>query len=431
MSLLPAKPLPDEVRYLLTTDAIRERSENILNAVESGQSNYFTVDRGQLEACADEVIKTTFRQYPDLQIPYHSRWRHFEVAGLDRYSTFRMNFEIGSTARPAPTPHDRARAEIDLAVVSVLLDAGAGADWRYSEPAFPNAPPVRGGARQTPLQRSEGLGVASFHMFMSGAFSSNPRNPMQADAQGLAELTESRLARGFQVRKGNPLVGVIGRLALLQRLARAMQAQPELFGRHPRPGGLFDTLTQNGQRHEIKAEEILSVILQAFASIWPAENQFMGHAVGDCWPHRLAGGTGPCAGWVPIHKLSQWLTYSLLEPFERAGITVTDLDALTALAEYRNGGLLIDMNVINWGDPTAADAEYIPADEAVIEWRALTLALMTPLAQLIRAKLNRDAASLPLAKILEGGTWAAGRAIAQQRRGGLPPITIASDGTVF
>jgi len=41
---------------------------------------------------------------------------------------------------------------------------------------------------------------------------------------------------------------------------------------------------------------------------------------------------------VPFHKLTQWLTYSLLEPLETAGLTVVNLDELTALPEYRNGG---------------------------------------------------------------------------------------------
>jgi hypothetical protein len=38
---------------------------------------------------------------------------------------------------------------------------------------------------------------------------------------------------------------------------------------------------------------------------------------------------------------------------------------------------------------------------------------------------------MPLACVLEGGTWAAGRVLANELRGGLPPLDIASDGTVF
>jgi Protein of unknown function (DUF1688) len=68
----------------------------------------------------------------------------------------------------------------------------------------------------------------------------------------------------------------------------------------------------------------------------------------------------------------------------------------------------------------------------VVEWRALTVALLDRLAALIRKRLGRDAASLPLARILQGGTWGAGRMLAAKLRAdGGPPIAIISDGTVF
>jgi hypothetical protein len=132
---------------------------------------------------------------------------------------------------------------------------------------------------------------------------------------------------------------------------------------------------------------------------------------------------------VPFHKLSQWLTYSLLEPFEWAGVRVVDLDALTGLPEYRNGGLLLDTGVLRLRDPDWAGRDWQVGDELVVEWRALTVALLDELAPLVRARL--DAADLPLACVLEGGTWAAGRALAQRLRGGRPPLSVISDGTVF
>ena len=50
----------------------------------------------------------------------------------------------------------------------------------------------------------------------------------------------------------------------------------------------------------------------------------------------------------------------------------------------------------------------------------------------VRAELGVTAEAFPLARVLEGGTWAAGRRIAAERReGGGPPLTIDSDGTVF
>ena len=137
-------------------------------------------------------------------------------------------------------------------------------------------------------------------------------------------------------------------------------------------------------------------------------------------------------GWVPFHKLSQWMSYSLLEPLQWAGVTVTGLDALTGLPEYRNGGLLIDGGVIKPRDPRLLARSWKPQDEFIIEWRALTVVLLDELAVLVRARLNKSADELPLACILEGGTWAAGREIAQELRpDGAPPLRIESDGTIF
>lgn len=70
--------------------------------------------------------------------------------------------------------------------------------------------------------------------------------------------------------------------------------------------------------------------------------------------------------------------------------------------------------------------------ELIVEWRALTVCLLDILADRVRAKLGLTAEQLPLSKILQGGTWAAGRVAAAQRRpGGMPPINIRSDGSVF
>jgi light-regulated signal transduction histidine kinase (bacteriophytochrome) len=91
----------------------------------------------------------TREAYPDLRIPYHSRWRHFVVGGVDRWQ------ELASQL-PAD-PLERARAAIDLATVSVLLDAGAGTAWRYRD--APSA---------LTLARSEGLAIASLAMFQAG-----------------------------------------------------------------------------------------------------------------------------------------------------------------------------------------------------------------------------------------------------------------------
>jgi len=401
---------PAPLATLLSPAAIRERSRNILAAAEAGRTRHFRVDRSKLAAAADLVAGVTRRRYPSLAIPYHSRWRHFEAGGVDRGARLTRDLSGRDAA-------ECARARIDLAVVSVLLDAGAGAAWRYLE--------VATGQR---FARSEGLGVASFHAFMAGAFSADPRDPLRVDAAALAQIDAAALRRVFQADAANPLVGIEGRAALLRRLGAALTSQRASFAGRARPGGLYDALTASSAG-ALRAGDLLRALLDGLNAIWPAGNVHEGVALGDAWRHPHAGGEGASAGWVPFHKLSQWLAYSLFEPFEWAGVSIVERDALTGLPEYRNGGLLLDTGVLALRDPSAAEVVHDVGSELVIEWRALTVALIDLLADAVRAALGRP--DLPLACVLEGGTWAAGRECAQALRAGDPPLAIRSDGTVF
>jgi hypothetical protein len=490
----PATPT-GAAALLRSTAAIRERAQGLLARARRGESAYFTVNDAALDNTAAVVAEVTRARYPTLAIPYHSRWRHFEAGGVDRAA--QLTQALGDA--PAAV---QARARIDLALVSVLLDAGAGPDWLYREagrdPGRESAcalgregsrAPAREASQDAAVEappgaaasfnRSEGLGVASFHAFMDGLFSSDPAQPLQADADGLRAVTAESIARAFQVGPDNPLVGVEGRAALLRRLGDALAAQPEVFGRPGRPGGLFDHLTgarrgPAGQEAHgadaatagatLEAHDIFTALLDTLSGIWPARSTLGGnipapHAataaapdaamgaagdsssrvnasakpvpLGDCWRHPAVRGPGLTDGWMPFHKLSQWLAYSLLEPFEWAGVRVTGLDRLTGLPEYRNGGLLLDGGVLRWRDEALAARAAEAADPHIVEWRALTVALLDELAPRVRAQLGVPAEAMPLACVLEGGTWAAGRVLAQRLRGGLPPLNITSDGTVF
>jgi hypothetical protein len=268
-------------------------------------------------------------------------------------------------------------------------------------------------------------------MFIGGAFSSRPDDPFRVDADTLMALNTDELARGFQVRIDNPLVGLEGRAALLNRLGQAVADNRSVFGQtdDPRPGGLFDVLAiADG----IAAQRILEALLQHLGPIWPGRIRVGGVDLGDTWRHPLATAVDVTDGLVPFHKLSQWLAYSLIEPLEWAGLTVTDIDGLTGLPEYRNGGLFIDTGVLRLKNPAEAGAAHAVESRLVVEWRALTVALLDEIAPLVRAKLDLEAREFPLAKILEGGTWATGRRLARARRpDGAPPLTVISDGTVF
>jgi hypothetical protein len=382
--------MSDSLTYLRSPAAIRERAGQMLKYVEDGRSHWFAFDADGLEAAVQATLAVTRDRFANpAAIPFHSRWRHFEAGGHDRWSAL--------AKRLTELPKEEvARRRMDLAVVSVLLDAGAGPAWSYREPDTGET-----------YARSEGLGVASLHMFANGAFSRDAKgDPLRVDAERLAELTPMDIAMGFQVKAHNPLTGLEGRAGLLRKLGGVGL---------PRPGAVFDIVATGS---EVKAASILAAVLDKLSPIWPLP-------MGDVWPH-------PAIGMVPFHKLSQWLSYSLVEPLEGAGLKVIALDELTGLPEYRNGGLLVDAGALRPKQKVLLEKAFAPGDEPIVEWRALTVALLDRIAQHVRGHLGLDAARLPLVKVLEAGTWFAGRVLAAERRpGGGPPITVVSDGTVF
>jgi len=395
---------------------VRERAHLILDAGLADRLEYFRVDLHRLAEAADLTAAITREAYPSLEIPFHSRWRHFMIDGDDRWMT------IAGAAR-WPSVAARARAEFDLAIISVLLDAGAGPTWRYRDAVTARA-----------IGRSEGLALASLAVFCGGLFSAKPSDRLRVDAGKLAELTTAALSDGFQAGPGNPLLGIEGRADLLRRVGGVALDAPSVFAQNdgPRPGGLFDHLASLASGGQIAAAAILAEVLKHLGSIWPGRTVLGGMPLGDCWRHPAIKTGDATDQLMPLHKLSQWLTYSLIEPMERAGIVVTEIDGLTGLAEYRNGGLLVDTGALALRDQADAERQHEVGSTLVVEWRALTVALLDRLAGLVRQRLGRDACQLPLPKILQGGTWAAGRAIARRLRAdGSAPLHVISDGTVF
>jgi hypothetical protein len=406
-------PLKGAAQWLLTTDAIRVRARQFLSLADQDKLTHLRLDRERLPLAVDEVIAVTREAYPDLDIPYHSRWRHFAVGGRDRWG--RLATALDANAR------ERARIAFDLAVTSVLLDAGSGPGWRYVEPAT--------GAT---FERSEGLAVASFDLFVAGAFSGEPTLPLRADATGLARFDAGRLAQGFQSRPDNLLIGLEGRADLMRRLGATLAATPALFGGDARIGNMVDRVLDWAKDGQLPATAILDALLSGLGPIWPGRLTLADTPLGDTWQHPAARSADAADGLVPFHKLSQWLAYSLVEPLQELGLVVTDLDRLTGLPEYRNGGLFLDLGVLAWRDPDISRRRLTPGDEPIVEWRALTVGLLDEVAGQMRARLRLDAEQLPLAKVMQGGTWSAGRRVAARlRSGGGPPVALDSDGTVF
>ncbi len=402
-----------DLELIFTPKRVREQSERIFELAIQ-QKTHFNIHLDQMDKCAQFVVETINQNYPDLNIPFHSRWGHFKVGGVDRISFLNKKLE------PLPI-RDRVRAKLDLAIVSVLLDAGAGMEWSYND------------VNAKKYSKSEGLAVASFNLFLQGFFSSDKKNNLRVDAEKLISIKPSDIALGFQASKNNPLVGTEGRSQVLQRLGSALNNNKPYFpGKDSRPGNLIDHLISVSDNNKIHAEQILKALLFGLNEIWPARIQISGQNLGDVWNYTNISISPSFESLVPFHKLSQWMTYSLIEPIEEMGLQVTHLNDLTGLPEYRNGGLFYDMGVLSLRHQADLEKVHTPESAFIIEWRALTVVLLDKIAELVRKKLNKNEDEFPLIKILEGGTWWAGRRIAKEkRRDGGAPFKIQSDGTVF
>lgn len=384
--------------------AIRDSAARIADLTRRGDG-VFELDESRLEIVAEHVVDSIRRRYPTIDIPLHSRWRHFEVEGTDSLQRF-------NDATAEYSALELARTGLDLIVPSVLLDAGAGPSWRFR---------TTSGAL---LSRSEGLAIASLELFLSGSFSADPSRPLRTDGGALVALELDDFSERMQSSEDEPLIGLDNRLLLLQQLGRIIQRESKVFP-NGRLGDLADYLiaTPTG---EISATYILSTILRQFGSMWPQRIVVSGVNLGDAWWYSPP--SGKIEAVVPFHKLSQWLTYSIAETLQRSGWAVRDVEELTGLAEYRNGGLFIDCGVLQLKQEFARPS-YLIESRTIVEWRALTVYLLDRTAERVRSILGRE---LSLPGVLEGGTWHVGRELAYERSStGLSPLEIDTDGTVF
>ncbi len=398
--------------WFLTPLAVRQSAERIYQQLVRGHSEHFRIDEKQLPRAVDLTRAVTQAAYPDLeQIPYHSRLAHFGAGGIDRL----LDFERRCSGL---APDEQLRSWFELIITSVLLDAGAGNAWRFVEEETTQR-----------YSRSEGLAVASYRWFVSGQMSGSMGAPA-ALSDNLKRTTAQDVVHALQVTDDNPLDGLEGRALLLRRLGEVVEHSDLFRGSVSRPGNLADALRKRASVRqdgvvELPATQVLDAVLRGLGGVWPGREVLGGVNLGDVWTHSRFGR-------VPFHKLSQWLTYSLCDALERFGWRITSLDELTGLAEYRNGGLFVDVGVLSLVDPKAAQLVHAVNSDLVIEWRASTVALLDRLADALGAGWGLDRQQLPLAKVLQGGSWAAGRQIAAQlRQDASPPIRVLSDGTVF
>ncbi len=403
---------------LLCAAAVRERCGRIGELAQAGQANWFSINQGNFQRAVALVRQNCLKNYPDLKIPLHSRWRHFEMGETGLWQHYTRGFNGGNV--------ELARSGIDLVFLSVLLDAGAGGQWQYQCPVT--------AAR---LSRSEGLAAASVDLFFNHVARFEPARGWIMDAECLYQLTQKKLCAAMQHSHKNPLLGVEGRLSLLHGLADVLHARRTDGHLYSRPGNLVDecmaiSKTPLGGKLSLDLTHVLVMVLKNFSTMWPGGHIHNGVNLGDCGYHSLIATEDATSGIIPFHKLSQWLTYSMIEPLKWAGIEVTDLDGLTGLPEYRNGGLFVDTGALQPLDVNLINSRLGLESEAVVEWRALTVFMLDQLAVAVRKSLQLSAKQLPLCAVLQGGTWATGRELAARLRPrAAPPFNLVTDGTVF
>ena len=318
---------------LLSAAAVRERAHRHAGARARRTGCRISASiSSRLDAAADLVVATHARGLSRRSMCRSMRaggtsWSRGAIAGpaIDRDTAWRDAAE-------------RARAAFDLAIVTVLLDAGAGRRWRYRDATD----------RQTrrPLR---GLGARQPRMFAAGAFSSDPRRPLRADAAALRGMTRDDPAHGIS-RSTDAIRCSASRAAprCCAALGDAWRRSPDVFARAtaPAPGRAVRPSRRRALGGGVPAPASWRRCCASWARSgrrgwsWAA---FRSATAGATRRSRRDDATD---GLVPLHKLSQWLAYSLIEPLEAAGIAVTDIDGLTGLAEYRNGGLFVDTGVL-------------------------------------------------------------------------------------
>ncbi|KAH8664713.1 hypothetical protein BX600DRAFT_302939 [Xylariales sp. PMI_506] len=461
----PPDPHLDPAAYLRSLGAIRERSKIVSDKATRNALQHFDVDMNKFPDVVRFVCGIIKRDYdaPFTSIPSHGRYQHFAVGGRDRIANLLSTWSDIDV-------NEKCRRLLDLFLISVLLDAGAGTTWSF-----------KSAENGRIYRRSEGLAIASLEMFKTGLFSSDPNNKYQVDKEALKRLTVSQFAKGLQVGPTNELAGLEGRCQLLIRLGEALDQKKEFFGQFGRPGNMLDYLlshptTQASSMPIVVLPVLWNVLMTGLAPIWPASRTAVdGVSLGDAWPCQsmpqapasptspsfspFPNSNPPTAAWesiVPFHKLTQWLCYSLMQPMQSLlKIHFAGAEMLTGLPEYRNGGLFIDLGVLTlkkdeserglqqYSDycrrkntkPVEVAPMFEPSDDVIVEWRATTIGFLDRLLADVNRALAKElnGGELTLPQLLEAGSWKGGREIAEVSRPNTkePPILIDSDGTVF
>ncbi|GAA5814308.1 hypothetical protein MFLAVUS_007802 [Mucor flavus] len=429
--------------FLLGLSSVRERCYKVQEAANRNRLIHFDVDSTKLDDMIQFVVLIIKRDFDSpSDIPVYSRWRHFDIGGNPRLTNLMKSWTaLGQSSL------EQTRKLIDILVVACLMDMKPCQSYVYTEHATGRV-----------WKRKDGIAVAILDMFLSGTFSSDSSQPHRVDSEALSTISYETVSRGLQFSHHNEFTGIAERVELLNHLGLVLQRRKDYFGDAvQRPGNMMDYLLDHPNTIKTKKGPLISIetiwpVVQEMGELWASEDGIGGTpGLGDVWPCKAIGTED---NMVSFHKLSQWLVYSLIEPMEKLlGATIEGTDLLTPLPDYCNGGFLIDTGFLTLKTadydrgirnyhtnsllPSQPKVEVAPmfdmSDPVVTEWRALTIAYLDVVAERVRQSFRLSKKLLSLSQLIQGGTWSAGRELAEISRPNThePPIVIKIDKRVI
>ncbi|KAI9471922.1 MAG: hypothetical protein EXX96DRAFT_582219 [Benjaminiella poitrasii] len=429
--------------FLLCLSSVRERCFKVQEAATRNRLKHFDIDQSKLEEMVQFVVSIIKRDYDTpSEIPLYGRWRHFDIGGRPR-----LNNLIQTWASLGQDALEQTRKLVDLLVIACLMDIKPCQTWTYTEQSTGRK-----------FKRKDGIAIALLDLFVSGMFSSDPAHPHRVDSEALMDLSLDALCKGLQFNDNNSFIGIEERHEALNHLGLALKKRTDYFGNNiKRPGNLLDYLLGHPTTIKTKKGPLISIetlwpVVQEMGELWSAEENIGGTAgLGDVWPCAAIHDEN---NLVSFHKLSQWIVYSIIEPMEKLlGATIEGTDLLTPLPDYCNGGFLIDTGFLTLKPadyergiknyhansllPYQPKVEVAPmfdmSDPVVTEWRALTVAYLDLITDRVRQAFRLSKKFLSLSQLIQGGTWSAGRELAEISRPNThePPIVIKTDKRVI
>lgn len=174
-----------------------------------------------------------------------------------------------------------------------------------------------------------------------------------------------------------------------------------------RPIDFFESESKAaGSTRQVPMAAVWHALIDGFNPVWPASRAVLGGIpLGDVWPCTALKTEGQAEGddLVPFHKLTQWMTYSVIDAIESVlKWQIVDKEDMTGLPEYRNGmpfilqtcgrsgqterhstgGLLMDLGVVTLKadalpiDPVSKLPKAAATHPAIVEWRAMTVIML-------------------------------------------------------